>query len=265
MAIKRSTVHLGTAFELHCSYLLRSTLGMSLNRIGGKGDRGIDLRGWWSLPAASERPIAGPSRLDPGRLGSDQEGRGQRRVRVLVQCKAEKKKAGPNLVREMEGVARRGFDLLRERSRSSSSSSSLEQSEDEAEEFPSEWIEPSANLSTNIIPSIATIMCTHSGFSSNATLEANRSKVPMLLLHVPFSPEDIPKYLDFHTEGEPPRIIDQVQADELDSAHLQAVFWNAALAGSSGILGNDLELRKEFRSGVGTEEGEKIGMGLYWR
>jgi hypothetical protein len=77
-----SAVHRGVAFEQRSLALLRAQLSMSLVRVGGKADGGVDLLGWWWLPA-------------------------RRRVRVLGQCKAEKKKLGPNYVREMEGVLHR--------------------------------------------------------------------------------------------------------------------------------------------------------------
>ena len=72
--------------------LLQTNLSMSLNRVGGKSDGGIDLQGWWWLPFA-------PSAFsDPTH---------RRRVRVFAQCKAEKKKIGPKYIREMEGVLHR--------------------------------------------------------------------------------------------------------------------------------------------------------------
>lgn len=47
-----STVHRGTAFEKRSLSLLQSTMSMSLNRVGGKADGGVDLLGWWWLPEA---------------------------------------------------------------------------------------------------------------------------------------------------------------------------------------------------------------------
>ncbi|KIJ63758.1 hypothetical protein HYDPIDRAFT_71022, partial [Hydnomerulius pinastri MD-312] len=62
---------------------------MSLRRVGGKSDGGIDLVGWWWLPFSDSRYPDGLHR---------------RRLRIVAQCKAEKKKFSPNYVREMEGV-----------------------------------------------------------------------------------------------------------------------------------------------------------------
>jgi hypothetical protein len=60
---------------------------MSLTQVGGAGDGGVDLRGWWTIP----------------KLGSTSMSEG-RRLRVLGQCKAERKALGPRVVRELEGV-----------------------------------------------------------------------------------------------------------------------------------------------------------------
>lgn len=89
-----STVHKGTAFERRSLQLLHDHFSMLLRCVGGKSDGGIDLVGWWWLPM-SVADAAPPSRTDS---------LSRRRLRVLAQCKAEKKKFGPNYVREMEGV-----------------------------------------------------------------------------------------------------------------------------------------------------------------
>lgn len=86
-----STVARGTAFEQRSLQLLQECFSMSLKRVGGKSDGGIDLLGWWWLPLSS---VSQPTPITPPR----------RRIRVLAQCKAEKKKFSPNYVREMEGV-----------------------------------------------------------------------------------------------------------------------------------------------------------------
>ncbi|KAJ5387525.1 hypothetical protein N7509_010066 [Penicillium cosmopolitanum] len=78
-----STVYVGTHYE----YTVQATLrqyALSLHRIGGRDDAGIDLIGTWHLPERER----------------------ERAVRVLVQCKALKTKLGPNLVRELEGALR---------------------------------------------------------------------------------------------------------------------------------------------------------------
>ncbi len=75
----KSTTYVGTHYE----YTVQSSLerlGMSLKRIGGKSDYGIDLLGTWSLPSASEP------------------------LKVLIQCKAFARKIEPSQARELEGA-----------------------------------------------------------------------------------------------------------------------------------------------------------------
>lgn len=78
-----STVYVGTHYEYTVQQSLRR-YALSLHRIGGRDDAGIDLIGTWHLPERER----------------------ERAVRVLVQCKALKTKLGPNLVRELEGALR---------------------------------------------------------------------------------------------------------------------------------------------------------------
>lgn len=75
---EKSTVFTGTRYE----YLVAERLaryGFSLRRIGGASDFGIDLVGDWTVPSTS------------------------RTIRVLIQCKGGDQKAGPHLIRELEG------------------------------------------------------------------------------------------------------------------------------------------------------------------
>src|ERR1700722_2502510 len=89
-----SHVHRGTAFEERALRVLRTRLCMDLRRVGGKDDGGVDLLGWWWVPG--EGGVDGED--------GEEEGSLRRRIRVIGQCKAEKRKAGPRFVREMEGV-----------------------------------------------------------------------------------------------------------------------------------------------------------------
>jgi hypothetical protein len=75
----KSSVYIGTHYE----YIVQSSLqrlGISLKRVGGRSDHGIDLLGAWNLPAV-------PSPL-----------------KVLIQCKARAVKPSPAQVRELEGA-----------------------------------------------------------------------------------------------------------------------------------------------------------------
>jgi len=74
-----STTYVGTHYEYTVQAAL-SRLGMSLKRIGGKSDYGIDLLGTWSLPPAPQP------------------------LKVLIQCKAFARKVEPSQARELEGA-----------------------------------------------------------------------------------------------------------------------------------------------------------------
>ncbi|KAJ5960975.1 Endonuclease TnsA N-terminal/resolvase Hjc/tRNA endonuclease C-terminal [Penicillium vulpinum] len=78
-----STVYVGTHYEYTVLQTLRR-YALSLDRIGGRDDAGIDLVGTWHLPERER----------------------ERALRVLVQCKSLKAKLGPNVVRELEGTFR---------------------------------------------------------------------------------------------------------------------------------------------------------------
>ncbi|KAK2758233.1 hypothetical protein FQN54_004077 [Arachnomyces sp. PD_36] len=74
-----STTYVGTHYEYTVLQSLRR-FRLSLTRIGGRSDAGIDLLGTWHLPSLPHP------------------------LRVIVQCKALKTKLGPSLVRELEGA-----------------------------------------------------------------------------------------------------------------------------------------------------------------
>lgn len=50
-----SNVHRGTAFEKRALSLLTEHMSMSLTRVGGSHDGGVDLIGWWWVPSG-EKP-----------------------------------------------------------------------------------------------------------------------------------------------------------------------------------------------------------------
>ncbi|KAJ2736303.1 hypothetical protein IW152_000863 [Coemansia sp. BCRC 34962] len=83
-----STVESGTAYENHTISIF-NRLGASLERTGGAGDHGVDFRGPWTLPD-------------------------QQQFYLVGQCKYyERKKIGPSVIREWEGVmSRQELDTL---------------------------------------------------------------------------------------------------------------------------------------------------------
>ncbi|KDN64719.1 hypothetical protein CSUB01_01933 [Colletotrichum sublineola] len=73
-----STVYVGTRYE----YIVSSTLsqyGIQAVRVGGASDNGIDLLGTWNVPSQNQP------------------------IKVILQCKGGSQRAGPSLVRELEG------------------------------------------------------------------------------------------------------------------------------------------------------------------
>lgn len=155
---KLSTVHRGNAFEERSLKVLQDNLSMSLKRVGGKSDGGVDLQGWWWLPPVIDTT---PSVTD-GSSSDIQEER--RRLRVFAQCKAEKKKFSPNYVREMEGV------LYRYTSHSETGI---------------------LNKAAHSKYLHVALLVSESAFTTSTLLRAQSSPVPFFLLHLP--PVDVEK------------------------------------------------------------------------
>ncbi|TDL24611.1 hypothetical protein BD410DRAFT_719125 [Rickenella mellea] len=140
----KSTVEKGLQFEKRSLALLQAQMSMSLHHVGGKDDGGIDLQGWWWLPPLSLHNI--PFR---------------RRLRILAQCKAEKKRMGPNYVREIEGVLHRYAHTSKPESPS---------------EYPSH---PTVGL-----------LISESEFTKSTIVQALSSPIPLLIIHLPPLNED---------------------------------------------------------------------------
>jgi len=66
-----STTAIGRAFENHSMKFLNHHLNMCVRRVGGAGDEGIDLRGWWYVPASARRaaPVVPPAKYGGVRAG----------------------------------------------------------------------------------------------------------------------------------------------------------------------------------------------------
>ncbi|KZP08097.1 hypothetical protein FIBSPDRAFT_874846 [Athelia psychrophila] len=147
-----STVQKGTAFEERGLKLLHDHLSMSLTRVGGKSDGGVDLQGWWWLP-----PLIDLTGVPLPSSSSGHEHGERRRLRVFVQCKAEKKKFSPNYVREMEGVLHRYL-----------AHATVPKTESGGPAYP-----------------LVALLLSESAFTSATLLRAQSSPVPFLLLHLP--------------------------------------------------------------------------------
>ncbi|KAH9040533.1 hypothetical protein EDB84DRAFT_1267450 [Lactarius hengduanensis] len=145
-----SNVHRGTAFEKRALSLLTEHMSMSLTRVGGSNDGGVDLIGWWWVP--------GEKRGEWGLAN-------RRRLRVLAQCKAEKRKMGPGYLRELEGV------VYRHATTASDLASGDLPHHDDAPALA----EP---------PPVA-LLVSESAFTRGCLLAANASPLPSLLVHLP--------------------------------------------------------------------------------
>ena len=144
-------VHKGTAFEHRSRRILQDHLNMSLRCIGGRADGGIDLIGWWWVPTAT-----GDTRAS---LRSE-ERPPWRRIRVLAQCKAEKKKPTPGYIRELEGVAHQFLVTA------------------------SESLDPQRQKNLNPLP-VAAVLVSQAPFTRGTLVRAYSSALPFLLLHLP--------------------------------------------------------------------------------
>ncbi|THH04505.1 hypothetical protein EW145_g5475 [Phellinidium pouzarii] len=186
---------------------------MSLRRIGGKDDGGIDLCGWWWLPPLSSSSSSLPSpsgmRDDLTVIATNEEGVTRRRVRVIAQCKAERKKLGPNYVREMEGVLHRHLHMPKD-----------------------------TDTQQLVVPTVA-LLVSESAFTKSTVLRALSSPLPFMLLHLPRVVSDAS---DVDSNGES----DTGTLDSFGSA-----IWNPALGGQRGILAGDIDLRWELSGSVG--------------
>jgi Protein of unknown function (DUF2034) len=204
-----STVHRGNAFEERGLKILQDHLSMSLKRVGGKSDGGVDLQGWWWLPPTSNPAASSPSNEHSSGVLE------RRRLRVLAQCKAEKKEFSPNCVREMEGVLHRYL---------SHRQSSLSESNE------AETIDP-----------LVALLLSESSFTPSTLLRAQSSPVPFFLLHLP--------PVDVELESDSQDDID------LSQGHIGTAFWNPALGSQRGILGGQIEARWERAIGGGGRPG----------
>ena len=99
-----STVFTGTRYEYLTLSCLRR-LGIELANVGGTGDKGVDLVGFWHLPQWTRKS---PTAIDREQV----EEQGTEKIKVVVQCKRiaptarATKSISPSVVRELEGAFR---------------------------------------------------------------------------------------------------------------------------------------------------------------
>ncbi|KAF9486212.1 hypothetical protein BDN70DRAFT_870301 [Pholiota conissans] len=201
-----TTVERGNAFEQRSLDLLGQTMSMSLTRVGGKEDGGIDLLGWWWLPYDKDN-------ADASTLSPSSEAR--RRIRVIGQCKAEKKKMGPKYVRELEGVLFR-FSAM------------------SSEDSPLQLFPLEQQSSTPVVA----LLISESSFTKSTVLRAHSSPIPFFLLHLP----PLEDAADAQTDASP------AESAKTSSGQIGSALCNPALIGSQGLLKGQLEIRWERHS-----------------
>lgn len=78
---------------------------MTLSRVGGRDDRGLDLRGTWLPPMAPAVTEPSPSSPpSPSRRQQLQPLPQRPEIQVYVQCKVDRKQSKPRFLRELEGT-----------------------------------------------------------------------------------------------------------------------------------------------------------------
>ncbi|KAI0336833.1 hypothetical protein GY45DRAFT_1341828 [Cubamyces sp. BRFM 1775] len=199
-------------FEHRSLRLLREHLSMSLRRVGGKGDGGVDLQGWWWLPVEclGQTPTS-----FAGTAGRPPRGR----LRVIAQCKNEERKVLPRYIRELEGTVLRY-----------SSSSLLKQND--------------THLAASTRDALVGLFLSTSPFSQASLLQAYASPIPLALLHLP----EPTTYWDGPDSSDAAVATHTVAAQ--GTALQGTIVFNPALGGHTGLLRGTVEPRWERSSVV---------------
>ncbi|KAH9852494.1 hypothetical protein C2E23DRAFT_183869 [Lenzites betulinus] len=209
-AATMTTVMKGGLFEQRSLRLLQDHLSMSLRRVGGKGDGGIDLQGWWWLPAKclcqTHLPVV--SHLDSGAPP-------RKRLRVVAQCKAEEKKIGPHFIREFEGTVLRHSAYLTSHG-------------------------DDCHRPRELSDTLVGLFLSTSPFTKASLLQAYSSPIPLALLHLPRGSDD--PIVDREDTGLGAPEASVVTSGE-DRALPGTLLFNPALGGPNGLFRGTLEPR----------------------
>jgi hypothetical protein len=203
---------------------------MSLRRVGGREDGGIDLQGWWWLPLPAPMMSAG------GHEGVRQ------RLRVIAQCKAEKKKTSPKYVRELEGVMLR-FLVSSRATPVASQPANIHGTADDI-------------LQHAQFPLVA-LLISESPFTRSTLLRAHSSPLPLFLLHMP-PPSEFESGHAADVQGFGNDACSGSAGNGI--SNIGSAFWNPALAGPRGVLGGEMEMRWER-----SLNGQYSQPGIWWR
>ena len=158
----------------------------------------------------------------------------RRRLRVLAQCKAEKRKMGPAYLRELEGVVSKyaAAGML-------SASSRVPKAVAPNDEDPS-----STPTTTSTEPLPIALLVSESAFTRHCLLAAHASPLPFLLVHLP--PSNPPPSTSSNSSSS-----SGGGSDGSSSGAIGAIFGNPALVSANGVLGGELEIRWEHGGGGG--------------
>jgi hypothetical protein len=207
-----TTTALGTLYETHCLQSLVALLpGLQLEKVGGAGDRGVDLRGWLRL-----------NQLD--RATGSNDAVSDESLRVVVQCKstnaASSKKLGPVVLREVEGV------LLRHRYQTEDALEQQEDSISSTDEAPQSISPPPSPRTSASSHPVLAILCSSSGFSRQTALQAmNQVEGNLMLVHLAL-PGSVPLYDALGLLSSDPAHEHHREAIETEASHIEDSYVN---------------------------------------
>lgn len=191
------------------------------------------MQGWWWLPFAAPAGVSAVIGHESGRTV-------RQRLRVVAQCKAEKKKISPKYVRELEGVMLRFFV-----------SPAATPTTSQAANMPDDI------LQHHQFPLVA-LLISESPFTKSTLLRAHSSPLPLFLLHLPPPSECEPAKIQGSDSN--PGSTTSVGSGISRGTNIGSAFWNPALAGPRGVLGGEMEMRWER-----SLNGQHSRPGIWWR
>ena len=168
------------------------------------------------------------------------------RLRVLAQCKAEKRKMGPAYLRELEGVVHRYAAAATTANATNTTSILPHASKSDSAHVPQAVVpNDDPTIATKEPPPIA-LLVSESAFTRHCIFAANASPLPFLLVHLPpVPPVPSPSSTSVTSSG--------------SSSPIGTVFGNPALISAKGLLGGELEIRWERDVSDGDGDGDGDG------
>ncbi|KAH9996216.1 hypothetical protein BJV77DRAFT_1065856 [Russula vinacea] len=158
-----STVHRGTAFEYRALALLTKHMSMSLMRVGGSYDGGVDLTGWWWVPSESRTTPYGLQHSKPAPPAHPRP------------MQSRKEEDGPRLPARARG---RRIQIYVPTSPTPPEAKAKQQEKE---------------------PPPVALLVSESAFTRNCLLAAHASPLPFLLVHLP--PQPLPSNSNSNSGG----------------------------------------------------------------